>query len=265
MHNDKQKGGKTNDYADYAASSFSINASTPTSDDDADDTAWISGAIKSSKKKSRAKATTPRESPQQGKSPSVYASMDDVKFDAFGRPMLNDDSDIGLFGTIQLALVGWPISDYKMNTFAFVVAVFLVPFALLTRLVTVGSTTFMSGVYSGINNKMLVTFTILLALLCYNVVEANSSKINTMPSLYLTDHSNSNKLDVKQYEWCSDTGTNRFVTNDEKRLRDIDCEIYEHQSSCRGRKCSVTKDRPSGDTKPRPQAHNSLQGCIVHT
>ena len=55
----------------------------------------------------------------------------------------------------------------------------------------------------------------LLAFLCYNAVEAGSSNINKMPSLYLTDHSNSNKLDVKQYEWCSDTGTNRFVTNDD--------------------------------------------------
>ncbi len=102
-----------------------------------------------------------------------------------------------------------------MTTFAFIVAVFLVPFALLTRLVTVGSTTFMSGVYSGINNKMNVTITVLLAVLCYNAVEAGSSNINKMPTLYLTDHSNSNKLDAKQYEWCSDTGTNRFVTNDD--------------------------------------------------
>ena len=260
MHDDKQ-GGERADYADFTASSFSVNVPTTTSDDDADDPTSNSGATKSSKNKSRAKAP-PRESLRQGE--SVHSPIDDVKFDAFGRPMLNDDSDIGLFGAFQLALNGWPMTDHKMTTFAFVLAVFLVPFALLTRLLTVGSTTFMSGVYSAINNKMLVTFTVLLALLCYNAVEANSSNINIMPSLYLTDHPNSNKLDRKQYEWCSDTGTNRFVTNDDN---DFVKSTVRHTNTkvAVGGGSIVSRKTGTVDTKPRPQTHNSLQGCIVHS
>ncbi len=96
---------------------------------------------------------------------------------------------MGFFGASQLVLNGWPISDTKLSSFAFIFALLLVPLALLTRLMSVGFSTSMNSVSSGINNKTVITIAVIIALLCYNAADAGSTNINKIPSLYLTDHS----------------------------------------------------------------------------
>ena len=93
-------------------------------------------------------------------------------------------------------------------------SVILLPIWLLLSALTVTS-----GIVGVAWTRTAVSMLFILALLAYQQADTCALKFpqsatTSVSSLYLTKIWPFNTLDRGEYEWCSDSGTNRFVTND---------------------------------------------------